>query len=81
MHTDDIKAVVHRASLDALYKGKGTMVYVTTTKDGKKLYFGRGFVADKNKATPLSYDLDRVGDQVFEAGIRLGILLDVEPVI
>jgi len=52
-------------------------VFVTTTKDGVKLYMGNGFQPEKRRAFPYHYDMDKVGDQVFQVALQ-GIRLDVE---
>jgi len=75
MTAQEIEAVARRANLDKEFTGK--MVFVTTTKDGVKLYMGNGFQPEKRRAFPYHYDMDKVGDQVFQVALQ-GIRLDVE---
>ena len=75
MNKQAIDMVAKRIHLDAAFTGK--IVLVTAMKDGVKMYMGNGFQPDKRRAFPYDYTNDKVGDQVFQAGL-MGMTLEIE---
>lgn len=75
----EAEAVVRIAEYNAEYGEKDTLVLVTTTKDGVKLYMGNGFRPEKRRAFPFRYTTDKVAEQVMTVACRVGVVLDVEP--
>jgi hypothetical protein len=79
MTIHEMEAVTRVGICNALYGEKDSLVLVTTTKDGKKLYMGNGFVEDKRRAFPFRYTTDGVATQIMQVAMQVGVVLDVEP--
>ena len=81
MHPHDIKAFAQKVALQEAYGNKNRWVLIKAEKDGKTLWMSRaGFVEDKTKARPFNFDADGVAEQLFQAALQTGHLLDVEPI-
>lgn len=76
MTPTEVVALARIAEYGKRFKGK--RVFLSTVKDGKRLWLGNGWTEDKALARPYHWEMDAVADQVFEVAMRINVVLDVE---